>query len=82
MEDILTDEEEPQQKPSVNKNMMTKIGFNSEEDSKAKQVVSNKKTNGIECLLYYQKKKLSLPEHCLSILKKMGHSQRVVISLS
>jgi hypothetical protein len=41
MEDILTDEEEPQQKPSMNKNVMTKIGFNSKEDSKAKQVISN-----------------------------------------
>jgi hypothetical protein len=56
MEDILTDEEEPQQKTSANKNVMTKIGFNSKEDSKAKQVVGNKKQMGLSAFFTTKKK--------------------------
>lgn len=55
MEDIATDEEEPQQKISVNKSMNAKIGTNSKEDSKGKHVVGNKKQMGLSA--YFATKK-------------------------
>ncbi len=56
MEDILTDEEESQNKTSVNKNAMTKTRFNSKEDSKAKQVIGNKKQMGLSAFFTTKKK--------------------------
>jgi hypothetical protein len=56
MEDIATDEEDQQQKMSVNKSMISKIGTNSKEDSKGKHVVGNKKQMGLSAFFTTKKK--------------------------